>query len=68
VSERRPDQKPLQSPVRAHIWLIYLSGARYASIENLANIWCFRCYHPAVWMPKQIPDAATSDNQQSEAQ
>ena len=28
----------------------------------------YRCYHFALWLPKQVPDAATCDNEQSEAQ
>jgi site-specific DNA recombinase len=36
LSDRKPDQKLLQSLVRAHAWLKDLSSCRYASVEDLA--------------------------------
>jgi DNA invertase Pin-like site-specific DNA recombinase len=36
LSDRKPDQKLLQSLVRAHAWLKDLSSGRYPSVEDLA--------------------------------
>jgi DNA invertase Pin-like site-specific DNA recombinase len=36
-SDRKPDQKLLQSVARAHVWLKDLSSGRYASVEDLAS-------------------------------
>jgi hypothetical protein len=37
LSDRKPDQKLLQSVIRAHAWLKDLSSGRYASVEELAR-------------------------------
>lgn len=37
LSDRKPDQKLLQSFIRAHRWLRDLSSGRYGSVEDLAD-------------------------------
>ena len=45
TSDRKPDQKLLQSVVRAHLWLKELCSGRYTSVEDLAVA---TCLHPKV--------------------